>query len=117
MEMLSKGLFGSITSEHKAVATRFLLYGFMLFITYLLMSVIEKYDELEIPGSIGIALFLLKTIGVILMPASGFWLIYPVTIAIVLKNRIALQKIKYNKKLKWNFLVYPIPLCFIFSKL
>ncbi|MCI2282462.1 DUF3291 domain-containing protein [Colwellia sp. MSW7] len=30
-----------------------------------------------------------SSLGVILMPASGFWLIYPTVVAIVLRNRKA----------------------------
>ena len=94
VEMISKGLVGSVTSEITAAASWFLLFGFLLFITSLLISVIEKHDTLEIPNSIGISLFVLTTIGVILMPASGFWLVYPAVIAIFFKNRKALQQIK-----------------------
>jgi CHASE2 domain-containing sensor protein len=94
MEMISRGLVGSVTSEKTAAAAWFLLFGFLLFITSLLISVIEKHDTLEIPNSIGISLFTLTTIGVILMPASGFWLVYPAVIAIVFKNRKDLPHIK-----------------------
>lgn len=93
-EMLSTGLVSSVISEKTAAATWFLLFGFLLFITSLLISVIEKHEALEIPISIGISLFLLTTLGVILMPASGFWLVYPAVIAIGLKNRKALAPIK-----------------------
>ena len=94
LEMISKGLVGSVTSEITAAASWFLLFGFLFFITSLLLSVIEKNDSLEIPNSIGISLLILTTIGVILMPVSGFWLVYPAAIAIVFKNRQALPQIK-----------------------
>tara|TARA_B110000014_G_scaffold253022_1_gene231970 strand:+ start:589 stop:960 length:372 start_codon:yes stop_codon:yes gene_type:complete len=94
MEMISKGLVGSVTSEKTAAAAWFLLFGFLLFITSLLIAVIENHDTLKIPNSIGISLFALTTIGVILMPVSGFWLVYPAVIAILFKNRKALQHIK-----------------------
>jgi len=93
-EMISKGLVGSVTSEKTAAAAWFLLFGFLLFITSLLIAVIENHDTLNIPNSIGISLFALTTIGVILMPASGFWLVYPAVIAILFKNRKALQHMK-----------------------
>lgn len=90
MEMISQGLIGSVNSEKTAAAAWFLLFGFLLFITSLLVSVIEKHNTLQIPNSIGASLFTLTTIGVILMPASGFWLVYPAVIGIVLKNKKAL---------------------------
>jgi len=51
------------------------------------ISVIEKHAELEIPNLIGVLLLVLTTIGVVLIPASGFWLVYPAAIAIIFKNK------------------------------
>lgn len=87
MEMISQGLVGTVTSEKTAAAAWFLLFGFLLFITSILIAVIEKQASLEIPKLIGVLLFILTTIGVILMPASGFWLVYPAAIAILFKNQ------------------------------
>lgn len=102
MQMFSAGLVGSVTSEKTAAAAWFLLFGFLLFITSLLIGVIEKSDNLEMPKSIGATLFLLTTIGVILMPASGFWLVYPAAIALLInKGKIVepsrQQGIKYEQ--------------------
>jgi len=94
MEMISQGLIGSVNSEITAAATWFLLFGFLLFITSILLSVIEKSDVLTIPNSVNISLFMLTTLGVILMPASGFWLVYPVIIGIFFKNNKARQNIQ-----------------------
>lgn len=92
MEMISQGLIGTVSSEKTAAAAWFLLFGFLLFISSILISVIEKHDGLEVPNSIAALLFILTTIGVILMPVSGFWLVYPAVVAIVLKNKKALHK-------------------------
>ena len=86
MQMFSAGLVGSVTSEKTAAAAWFLLFGFLLFITSLLMGVIEKSDDLEMPKSVGVTLFALTTIGVILMPASGFWLVYPAAITLLINQ-------------------------------
>jgi len=86
MQMLSAGLVGSVASEKTAAAAWFLLFGFLLFITSILIGVIEKSDNLEMPKSIGITLFALTTLGVILMPASGFWLAYPAAIALLINQ-------------------------------
>ena len=94
MEMFSKGIVGSVNSEGTAAAAWFMLFGFLLFVLSLLISVIEKHETLDIPNSIAISLFTLTTIGVVLMPVSGFWLVYPAIIGIVLNNRKALQQIK-----------------------
>ncbi len=94
LEMLSKGLVGSVNSVETAAASWFMLFGFLLFILSLLISVIEKHETLGIPNFIATLLFTLTTIGVVLMPASGFWLVYPAVIGIILNNRKALQQIK-----------------------
>ncbi len=87
MEMFLNGLFKTVDSESTAAAAWYLLFGLLLFIVSFLIFIIEKNDALEVPNSIGIALFMLTTLGVILMPASGFWLVYPAAIGIVLKNK------------------------------
>jgi hypothetical protein len=91
MQMFSVGLVGSVTSDKTAAAAWFLLFGFLLFTTSLLIGVIEKSDNLEMPKSIGITLFALTTIGVILMPASGFWLAYPAAIALLINQGKTLE--------------------------
>ena len=86
-EMFLNGLYKTVNSEMTAAASWFLLFGFLLFIVSLLIAVIEKCDTLEVPNSIALALFILTTIGVILMPISGFWLVYLAIIGIVQRNR------------------------------
>jgi uncharacterized membrane protein len=87
MQMVLDGLFKTVDSQNTAAATWYLLFGFLLFIVSFLILTIEKNDALEVPTSIGIALFMLTTLGVILMPASGFWLVYPAAIGIIFKNK------------------------------
>lgn len=94
VKMFSQGLVGSVNSVETAAAAWFMLFGFLLFIFSLLISTVEKHETLEVPNSIAISLFILTTVGVILMPESGFWLVYPAIIGIVLNNRKALQQIK-----------------------
>ena len=81
-EMISDGLLGTVVSERTAAPV-----WFLLFIASLLIITIEKHDSLNIPNSIALLLFILTTLGVILMPMSGFWLVYPAVIGIVLKNK------------------------------
>ncbi|WP_372771619.1 DUF6463 family protein [Pseudoalteromonas sp.] len=93
-EMLSNGLLSSVNSEKTALAAWFILFGFLLFITSLAISVIEKNDALKIPNIIGVSLLVLTTLGVVLMPVSGFWLVYPAAIAIIYKNKSGLGAVK-----------------------
>jgi hypothetical protein len=87
MQMFLNGLFKTVDSQSTAAATWYLLFGFLLFIVSFLVLTIEKHDTLKVPNSIAMALFMLTTLGVILMPASGFWLVYPATIGIIFKNK------------------------------
>ena len=93
-EIIANGLFNTVTSEKIGLSVWFLLFGFLLFIVSLLISVIEKNETLEIPNIIGVSLLILTTLGVVLMPVSGFWLVYPAALAIIIKNQKLPQHIK-----------------------
>jgi len=82
--MLLQGLFQTVQDETTGSASWFLLFGFLLFILAWLIYVLEK-RAVEIPKMIGGLLFGLTTLGVILMPLSGFWLVYPAALFIILK--------------------------------
>jgi len=85
-EIIRNGLYNSVKSEKTGLAVWFLLFGFLLFVFGMLLAVIEKNDSSQIPKSIGVALLLLTTLGVVLMPVSGFWLILPAVFAILIKK-------------------------------
>ena len=80
-EIIQSGLYNAVNSEKIGLAVWFLLFGFLLFIFGMLLAVIEKNDSSHIPKPIGGALLLLTTLGVVLMPVSGFWLVFPVAFA------------------------------------
>lgn len=86
-EILQNGLINTVKSPQTGLAVWFLLFGFMLFIFAMLVAVIEKNENTQIPFSIGIALLILTLLGVILMPVSGFWLLFPAVIAILLNKQ------------------------------
>lgn len=75
-ELIADGMFNSVKSDKSGFAVWFVLFGIVLFIVGMLIATIEK-QGLEIPKSIGVALSLLTIVGVILMPVSGFWLMFP----------------------------------------
>jgi hypothetical protein len=83
-DMFLDGLFNTVHDESTASASWFLLFGFLLFILAWMIYVFEK-KAVEIPKIIGVLLFSLTTLGVILMPLSGFWLVYPAALFIILK--------------------------------
>lgn len=85
-ELIQLGLYNSVSSEKAGLAVWFLLFGFLFFIVGMLLAVIQKNNPSDIPKPIGVALLLLTTLGVVLMPASGFWLVYPPALSIILKK-------------------------------
>ena len=88
-EILKNGVYNQVTSATAGLAVWFLLFGFLLFIFGMLLAVIEKNSSADIPRSIGIALLILTILGVVLMPVSGFWLVFPAVFAILLKKTTA----------------------------
>ena len=84
-ELLANGLYNSISSEKAGLAVWFALFGVVLFIVGMLLSALES-NNASIPKSAGIALLLLTVLGVVLMPVSGFWLMFPATLVILLKK-------------------------------
>ena len=84
-ELLANGLYNSISSEKAGLAVWFALFGVVLFIVGMLLSALES-NSASIPKSAGIALLLLTVLGVVLMPVSGFWLMFPATLVILLKK-------------------------------
>jgi uncharacterized protein DUF6463 len=86
-EIIQNGLYNTVLSEKIGLAVWFLLFGFLLFIFGMLLAVIEKNNLSKTPKSIGVALLLLTTLGVVLMPVSGFWLLFPAALAILLNKR------------------------------
>ena len=82
--LYDNGIINSITSVQVHGAVWFFLFGQVLFIVGLLVRHYELAMECNIPRSISINLLLLTVIGVVLMPASGFWLIFPVVFSMLL---------------------------------
>jgi hypothetical protein len=82
--MVNRGVFNTVGTDPMTAATAwFLLFGVLLFIYGLNVNEIEKSTAKPLPKSIGWSLLALGLIGVILMPASGFWLIFPPSIVVL----------------------------------
>jgi len=84
-QLLAKGLYNSISSEQAGLAVWFALFGFVLFVVGMLLSALEA-NHSSIPKSVGVALCLLTVLGIVLMPISGFWLMFPAIVVILLKK-------------------------------
>jgi len=84
ISLYDKGIFDSVDTSRIAAAVWFFLFGQVLFLVGIAMSKLEKLNNGLIPKSIAYNLLALTILGILLMPASGFWLIFPPIIAILL---------------------------------
>ncbi|MBC7684421.1 MAG: molecular chaperone GroEL, partial [Bdellovibrionales bacterium] len=74
-ELLVGGLYDSVKSVKSGMAVWFVLFGVLLFIVGMLISDLEK-NKSSVSKSVGVALLMLTTVGVLMMPISGFWLMF-----------------------------------------
>ncbi len=65
-----------------ALGIWFLLFGVVLALLGLCVTSLEKHQAYESARMLAVGLFLMSLLGVILMPDSGFWLLFPATIAL-----------------------------------
>ena len=84
--LYDNGIINSITSVQVHAAVWFFLFGQVLFIVGLLVHHYERALGNQFPLSISINLLLLTLIGVVLMPDSGFWLVFPVVFSMLLSK-------------------------------
>ncbi|MFT5294493.1 MAG: hypothetical protein ACI9YH_000499 [Colwellia sp.] len=85
--LYSNGIINSLTTDRSAAAVWFFLFGQILFIVGLLINSFDPQNNRQIPLSIVLNLFLLTLVGITIMPASGFWLIFPPLISLLMKHR------------------------------
>lgn len=82
-----RGVFNTVGADPTTgEVVWFVLFGAMLFVCGLAVAALEKSSSNQLPKSIGWSLFAMGIIGVTLMPTSGFWLIFPPAIAVLVKK-------------------------------
>lgn len=82
-EIAQAGFFNAVDPfPYRMAVVWYLFFGFLFIILGQL-----ALDLDYIPSSVAWSLLVLGLVGVILMPASGFWLILALTIYIILKNK------------------------------
>ena len=85
--IIERGVFNTIGNDPMTGAVVwFVLFGVVLFICGLAVSALEKSSPNPLPTSLGWSLLALSILGVVLMPASGFWLVLPPALAIFLRK-------------------------------
>jgi len=84
LSIVERGVFNAVgTDPMTAAVVWFVLFGALLFVYGLTVDGIEKSSSTPLPKSIGWGLLALGIAGVVLMPASGFWLVFPPAIAVL----------------------------------
>jgi hypothetical protein len=90
--IVKRGVFNTVgTDPMTGAVVWFVLFGAMLFVCGLAVAALEKSSAGQLPTSIGWSLLAMAAVGVTLMPASGFWLVFPPAIAVLVKKAHAKQ--------------------------
>jgi hypothetical protein len=83
--IVQRGVFNTVQGNLKTAATVwFFLFSGMLFICGLALRHLEATSSGPLPKSLGWGLLVMGLVGVVLMPTSGFWLIFPAALAILI---------------------------------
>jgi len=85
ISLYDNGIINSLTTDRSAAAVWFFLFGQVLFIVGLLIKYFEVHNNQLVPFSISLNLLLLTLVGITIMPTSGFWLIFPPVISLLVK--------------------------------
>ena len=85
--VVARGVFDSVGADPMVGAVVwFVLFGVMVFVCGLAVAALDRATGGELPRPLGWSLLALASLGVVLMPASGFWLAFPPAIAILVRK-------------------------------
>ena len=88
--MAERGLFNSVGADPLVGAvTWFVLCGFVLALLSLAVTALERSGQTVALRQLGFGLILLCGLGIVLMPASGFWLAIVPALAMLRKGATA----------------------------
>lgn len=81
--MAQRGVFDTVGGDPLTGAVAwFVLFGVLMFACGLAVASLEKAGA-PVPRALGVCLLALTVFGVVLMPASGFWLAFPPAFALL----------------------------------
>lgn len=87
LNLVRRGLFDTVGEDAMtAAAVWFLLFGVVLALLALATTALEQSGQTQTLRRLGLGLLALGALGVILMPASGFWLCLPAAAALLRKR-------------------------------
>jgi hypothetical protein len=88
LTLVERGVFNSVGQDPVAAATAwFLLFGLLLALLALAITPLERLGDAAALTRLGWGVLLLSVLGVLLMPASGFWLALPAAWTLIRRGR------------------------------
>jgi hypothetical protein len=98
LSLVEHGIINSISSMRVGLAVWFFLFGYALFIIGLQVRQLELSGIKHMPKSTSLNLLLLTIIGVVIMPDSGFWLMFPAIITMLIRSRKVIHNTSVNEQ-------------------
>lgn len=84
LRIVQDGVFNTVGSDPMTAASVwFLLFGAVLALMGMAIHTLEQSKDFTSARVIGAGTLLLTTLGIVLMPASGFWLVLPAALALL----------------------------------
>ncbi len=92
VEIWQLGIYNSINTAKQGLAIWFFIAGMCFFMIGQFIWQTEKNAN-QVPKSLSIHLLVMTIIGVILMPQSGFWLLFPAVFALLFSKKVTQQTV------------------------
>ncbi len=87
-KIINNGVFNTVKDDSEIGApVLFLLWGLLFYVFGFMIDALEKRGITPLPKSLGWGLLLNAIIAVVLIPISGFWLLFPPAIGVIISNR------------------------------
>lgn len=83
--LIAGGVINSVNSLESSVASWFFLFGILILAVGFLVYSLEQ-RSIPVPKSAALSLLVLTVLGAALMPVSGFWLMFPPVLAMLLSR-------------------------------
>ena len=84
IQVVANGIFDTVKDSFEVGApVFFLLWGLLYFVFGLVIHALEKAKTTPLPKSLGWGLLINAIVAVVLIPQSGFWLLFPPAIAVI----------------------------------
>ncbi len=88
LEIIKSGVLNAVKTDSRVSSpVFFLLWGLLYYVLGFMVDALEKRGVAPLPGSLGWGLLLNGVVAVVLLPASGFWLLFPPALAVIVASR------------------------------